>query len=296
LTSSTSEAYSYLFKLLTNPGDRILVPRPSYPLLEYLARMESIQTASYRLYYEDGWYFDLQELESNLTPEVKAVVLVNPNNPTGSYIHFEEWNEVKKLCIANQVALICDEVFVDYPLNERSVDVDLVEGNELLSFILNGLSKSAGLPQMKLGWILVRGPLPQRKESLDRLEIIADTYLSVGTPVQHATRSLLALCSQVRSQIRDRIRSNYNFLSRAVVPTAVQCLETEGGWYAILRVPSTQSEEEWALQILNDRGVLVHPGYFYDFAEEAFLVLSLLPRRDLFEEGVSRLLAELDAG
>jgi len=293
LTSSTSEAYSFLFKLLADPSDQILVPRPSYPLFEFLAQLESACAKPYPLYYESGWHYDLDALDALLEQSTKALVLVNPNNPTGSYIERREWEHIKDLCRVRQVFLICDEVFADYRLNQRLHPFDPASDNDLPAFLLNGLSKTAGLPQMKLGWILLRGPEKKKRTLLGQLEVVADTFLSVGTPVQHAAPDFLAMSREIRKQIQCRIQTNYDFLQDSCSNTPAQCLIAEGGWYAILRLPRIQSEEEWVLQILRSADTLVHPGYFYDFAEEAYLVLSLLPDPDRFEEGVNRLQGEI---
>jgi len=293
LTASTSEAYSFLFKLLADPGDQILVPRPSYPLFEFLAQLESALAKPYPLYYETGWCYDLDALDSLLDQGPKALILVNPNNPTGSYIKREEWSHIKEICCARQISLICDEVFADYRLDESVHPFDPASDNDFPTFLLNGLSKTAGLPQLKLSWILLRGPEKMKRTQLENLEVIADTFLSVGTPVQRAAPDLLAMAGEIRKQIHCRVQTNYDYLRISCLDSPAQCLIAEGGWYAVLRLPRIQSEEEWILQILGATDTLVHPGYFYDFAEEAYLVLSLLPERDRFEEGVSRLLGEI---
>ena len=293
LTSSTSEAYSFLFKLLIDPGDQILIPRPSYPLFDFLARLECARTVRYPLHYQNGWYYDLETLESCLSQRTKAIVLVNPNNPTGSYIDQKEWEGLRDLCLARRVTMICDEVFVDYCISDALHPFDPASATDVPTFLLNGLSKTSGLPQMKLGWIIVQGPAKQRRERLEHLEIVADTFLSVSTPIQHAVPILLEIANGIRGQIQRRIRTNYGFLLDSCSNTAVQCLITEGGWYASLRLPRIKSEEEWILHFLESADTLVYPGYFYDFAEEAYVVLSLLPNPNEFEEGVKRLLEKI---
>jgi aspartate/methionine/tyrosine aminotransferase len=294
LTSSTSEAYSFLFKLLMDPGDEILIPCPSYPLFEFLARLEGTQVQTYSLHYEDGWHYDLVSLASKITDRTKAIVLVNPNNPTGSYIGLEEWETLKELVANRSIALICDEVFVDYPLSDEFCPVDPASDTDLPLFILNGLSKTAGLPQFKLGWISLPGRSAEVKETLEHLEIIADTFLSVSTPIQLAGPDLLKFAQEVRRQIRDRIRENYHLLKARCSGTSVQCLTAQGGWYANLRLPNIQSEETWTLHLLEEADTLVHPGYFYGYPEGTYLIISLLPQPEEFQEGVSRLLNTVD--
>jgi aspartate/methionine/tyrosine aminotransferase len=292
LTASTSEAYSYLFKLLCDPGDEVLVPRPSYPLFGFLAEMESVRLAHYPLAYHGCWEMDLDALASAVTERTRAVVIVNPNNPTGSFLKKDELRRLTELCAERKLAIISDEVFSDYAFGadaERIASLASVEA--VPTFCLSGLSKIAGLPQMKLGWIVLAGPW--QSAARERLELIADTYLSVGTPVQHALPRLLALGAGVREQIAARVRANLDFLRSAVHGTACRVLDVEGGWYAILEVPRTRSEEEWCAELLDRDGVLVQPGFFYDFESEAFLVVSLLPPEEVFREGVGRLLVRV---
>ncbi|MGD0200857.1 MAG: pyridoxal phosphate-dependent aminotransferase [Bryobacteraceae bacterium] len=292
LTSSTSEAYALLFKLLCDPGDEVLAPRPSYPLFEFLARLESVRVAQYSLRYHGRWEIDLDALERALTGRTRAVVVVNPNNPTGSFLKRRELARLAELCAARGVAIISDEVFSDYAFGADAERVVSLAGVEAaLTFCLGGLSKAAGLPQMKLGWIIAGGPAELRARALERLELIADTYLSVATPIQHAAARLLAAGESVQAQIAARTRGNLDWLRGAVSGSAIDVLDVEGGWYAILRVPRTRSEEEWALELLAGDGVLVQPGFFYDFEAEAFLVVSLLTRPETFREGIRRLLA-----
>ena len=282
LTASTSEAYGYLFKLLANPGDEVLVPRPSYPLFEFLAALESVKIVPYRLEYDHGWFIDLPFLRSQTTPRTRAIVLVNPNNPTGSFLKRRELQQLNEICAEHDLALISDEVFADYALRPDAERVACVADSAAgLAFSLSGLSKVAGLPQMKLGWIAANGP--GHRQALDRLELIADTYLSVSTPVQYAAARLLALGGQVQSQICARSQANLATL-------AGRALDVEGGWYATVRVPRTRSEEEWVLYLLSRHNILVQPGYFFDFESEAFLVVSLLTPEAIFSEGISRIM------
>lgn len=293
LTASTSEAYAYLFKLLADPGDHVLVPRPSYPLFEFLAIMESVEARPYRLAYDGGWSIDFDALAAALGPRTRAVVLVNPNNPTGSFVTRSELERLAELCAPRGIALISDEVFSDYAFAPSAARVDTLIGFEgCLSFSLSGLSKVVGLPQMKLGWIVVNGPEAQTREALEKLEWIADTFLSVGAPVQCAAAKLLSAGEQVRRQIRERTAGNLSFAREALAGSAGEVLAVEGGWSIVVRVPRIRSEEEWALELLA-RGVLVQPGFFYDFETEAFLVVSLLAAPEAFREGMVRLIAAL---
>ncbi len=285
LTASTSEAYTYLFKLLADPGDEVLVPRPSYPLFEFLAALESVTVAPYRLEYDHGWFIDLADLRSRITPRSRAVVLVNPNNPTGSFLKRRELEQLHQICAEHDLALISDEVFADYALREDAERVSsLAHNSEVLAFSLSGLSKVAALPQMKLGWIAAGGPGYQ--QAFERLELIADTYLSVSTPVQCAAADLLAVRQSVQPQISARTRANLAALGGSA-------LDVEGGWYAIIRVPRIRGEEEWVLHLLSEHNVLVQPGYFFDFESEAFLVVSLLTPEATFREGISRIISRI---
>jgi len=296
LTASTSEAYGYLFKLLCDPGDEILVPRPSYPLFDYLARLESVRVRQYPLFYDHGWHIDLHALETAATNRTRAVVLVNPNNPTGHFLKHREWMELAAVCQARGLAVISDEVFADYGHEPDENRIEFLAGDPPVpAFSLSGLSKTVGLPQMKLGWIVVGGP--ESGAAWSRLELVADTYLSVGTPVQAAAPRLLALRHDVQQRIRARLAANLGELqSRLRSEPAVQALRIEGGWYATVQVPRTRKEEEWALALLRDANVLVQPGYFYDFETEAFLVLSLLTETSIFVEGLSQMLDVLRRG
>ena len=288
LTASTSEAYAYLFKLLANPGDEILAPRPSYPLFEFLADLESVHIRQYPLRYDGVWHVDFDALEQAITPRTRAIVVVNPNNPTGSFLKHAELDRLDSLAAERGLAILSDEVFRDYAFADETNRVSTLAGDrQALTFSMSGLSKIAGLPQMKLGWIAANGP--HGKEALDALELIADTYLSVSTPVQVALPSLLALASGIMEQVRQRTASNLARLRETMLGSAATLLRTEGGWYAVLQVPRTRTEEEWTLKLLGESNVLVQPGFFFDFESEAFLVLSLLPEPAKFAEGVSRL-------
>lgn len=297
LTASTSEAYSLLFKLLCNPGDEVLVPAPSYPLFEYLAALDSVQVRPYSLEYHGAWSIDLDFLRRATHDRTRAVIVVNPNNPTGSYLTRPELDALAAHCRAHGLALIGDEVFAEYVLDaDLSRTCSVLAQREALTFGLGGLSKSLGLPQLKLGWMAVGGPDDLARPALDRLELICDTYLSVATPVQVALPALLADGSAIRKQIRDRVTRNYRALTAAAPRyPSIRVLPSEGGWYTVLQVPAMQSEESLVLQLLEQDRVLVHPGYFFDFPREAFLIVSLLPVPEVFDRAIARLLARAEA-
>lgn len=292
LTASTSEAYAFLFKLLANPGDDILAPRPSYPLFEFLAGLESVNIRQYPLRYDGVWHIDFDALEQAITRRTRGIVVVNPNNPTGSFLKRAELDRLDSLAAVRGLAILSDEVFREYAFAEDTERVSTLAGDRrALTFSMSGLSKIAGLPQMKLGWIVASGPDRDRTrdQAMDALELIADTYLSVSTPVQVALPRLLQLSSGIMQQIRQRTASNLASLREAMQGSAATVLRAEGGWYAVLQVPRTRSEEEWSLKLLGEFNVLVQPGFFFDFESEAFLVLSLLPEPTTFAKGVSRL-------
>ena len=289
LTASSSEAYSWLFKLLCDPDDEILTPRPSYPLFEYLAALESVRIRQYPLRYDSGWFIDFEPLAASINERTRAIVVVNPNNPTSSYIKPWELDRLRQLCVTHRLALISDEVFFDYQLMPETLH-SLTCVEDVLTFTLGGLSKMVGMPQMKLGWMIAGGPDVVREEALSRIDLIADNFLSVGTPVQYALPNLLAARTSVQHQIIERLRGNLEFLKEAVrVHDAFRLLEVEGGWYAILRAPRIRTEEEWVLKLLQ-QGVLVQPGYFYDFESEAYLVVSLLTGEEIFRQGIEKTL------
>jgi hypothetical protein len=294
LTASTSEAYAFLFKLLADPGDDVLVPRPGYPLFDFLAALESVAVRSYELSHDGEWHLDVRALEAQVGPRTRAVVVVNPNNPTGAFLHGDELLALQDLCARRSLALVSDEVFADFAFRPGRDRAGSVAGDgPCLSFAMGGLSKSCGLPQLKLAWTAVSGPAAVRDDALARLEVVADTYLSVSTPVQVAAPALLARREELQRPIADRVKANLALVRGSVAGTAATLLEPEGGWYAVLRVPATLSEEERVLRLLQTSDVLVHPGYFFDFPGEAFLVASLLtPEADL-AEGLARVLADL---
>jgi alanine-synthesizing transaminase len=296
LTSSTSEAYSLLFKLLASPGDEILVPRPSYPLFDHLTALDGLIPRAYDLDYHGSWSIDFASLDSALDPKTRAVLIVHPNNPTGSFVSKDDRERLASVCARHDLALIADEVFADYAIEPDAAGDSVLARDDVLVFALGGLSKSIGLPQLKLAWVATAGPGAIVREALSRLELVCDTYLSVSTPVQLAAPELLRSGAGVRAQIAARVRSNYARL-RTLVGEVPSCrlLRAEGGWYAVVQVPSFQSEEELVIDLLVEDGVLVHPGYFFDFPRETFVVVSLLPAEDVFASGVGRLLARATA-
>jgi aspartate/methionine/tyrosine aminotransferase len=282
ITASTSEAYSYLFKLLCDPGDAVLTATPSYPLLEHLAELELIELRSFALEFHQRWELDPGAVRAALTSRTRALVVVNPNNPTGSYVTA---NEAEALA-ALGLPIVSDEVFRDYPLDASPAPS--IARSEVLTFSLGGLSKGAGLPHYKLGWIRVSGPSAARREAIDALELIADNFLSVATPVQIALPELLRIAPRIRAAISARTRQNLEAL-RTALPKAATVLPVEGGWSAVVRIPRTAGDEEFVLDLVTHHGVAVHPGYFFDFDREGFIVLSLLTQRDVFDEGVARI-------
>jgi aspartate/methionine/tyrosine aminotransferase len=290
LTTSTSEAYTYVFRLLCNPGDEILVPRPSYPLFEFLAGLADVKVVPYPLIYDHGWQIDFDSLYKAATAQSRAVIVVHPNNPTGSYVSTDETSGLNTFCRDYKLALIVDEVFLDYAHDGIPRD-SFVSNTGALTFTLSGVSKISALPQMKLAWLATSGPKDLVEQAGARLEIIADTYLSINTPVQLAAPILLEQRKQVQPMLLDRLRVNLEDLDRLLTghPSCTR-LQADGGWYAVLRVPVRGSDEELAIDVVRKVGVIVHPGHFYDFAHEGHLVLSLITEPDVFREGGARLL------
>ena len=293
LTASTSEAYALLFKLLCNPGDDVLVPQPSYPLFDLLTRLDGVPSRPYRLEYHGVWSIDRGSLEEALTPSSRAILVVSPNNPTGSMLRAADRAWLLELCAARGLALIADEVFAAYPLGPRADACSIVSAGDTraLTVSLGGLSKSAGLPQVKLGWMVVQGPEVLVAEALERLDLICDTYLSVSTPVQLAAPRLIEAGRGLRAAIAARLADNLAALGERLTGwPAATLLEPEGGWSAVIEVPATHAEEALVLRALRDARVMIHPGHFFDFAHEAFLVMSLLPDRRVFTDALDRLL------
>lgn len=291
LTASTSEAYALLFKLLCDPGDAVLVPQPSYPLFDLLTSLEGVVTNPYRLEHHGAWSIDRATVESGFTTRTRALLVVTPNNPTGSMLRESDREWLVAFCAERELAVIADEVFADYPLAPRIDACGLAGERRTLSFSLGGLSKSAGLPQLKLGWILVDGPDALAQPALERLELMCDTYLSVSTPVQLAAPRLIAAGRAIRAAIAARLHENLADLRRRLIDhPSISLLEPEGGWAAVLQVPATISEEALVMRVLDEAHVVVHPGYLFDFPREPFLVLSLLPEPGHFGAALERLL------
>lgn len=290
LTASTSEAYSYVFRLLANPGDEVLVPKPSYPLFEFLADLQDVELVPYPLIYDHGWQIDLHSLAEAVSDRTRAIVCVHPNNPTGSYVSERERFALNEICAARQLALVVDEVFLDYA-HEGDRRESFVANTHALTFTLSGLSKISALPQMKLGWIAISGPNDLSREAMARLEVIADTFLSVSAPIQLATPALLQQRKNIQPKIMERVQNNLCELDLQLAANrAVMRLAVEGGWNAVLRIPVTQPDEDLAIALLQKCGVLVHPGHFYDFPSDGYLVLSLITELQILREGVSRIL------
>lgn len=292
LTAGTSEAYSFAFRLLCEPGDEVLVAAPGYPLFDFLADLQDVRLLQFPMFYDHGWHLDLHALQTAAPERTRAVLLVHPNNPTGSYIKTAEARQLNALCRARDWALVVDEVFLDF---SHGGPAFTFAGNEsALTFTLSGLSKISGLPQMKLGWMVVSGPQELARDALARLEVIADTYLSVGIPVQLAAPAFLDWRHQFQGRLMERVRDNLAELDRQLaVHPRVRRLEIEGGWYAVLRVPATRSDEELAIEILERAQVEIHPGHFFDFPTDGYLVVSLITPPDDFREGIRRMLALL---
>ncbi len=290
LTTSTSEAYSFLFRVLCNPHDEVVVPKPSYPLFDFLGDLQDVTLRPYLLHYAHGWFIDFESVIRVLTPRTRAVLLVHPNNPTGSYVKEEEVARLNEICRERHLALIVDEVFLDYAREGRSRK-SFVGNRRALTFTLSGLSKIAALPQMKVAWMVTTGPESLVRASLERLEIIADTYLSLGSPTQWAIPGLFEQRRLLQPQLMGRIRQNWAALrSMLAGEGSFELLEMEGGWYAVLRVTGHRTNNDLAIEIMRKTRVLVHPGYFYDLADEGYLVVSLIVAVDRFRAGMERVL------
>jgi len=290
LTASTSEGYSFIFRLLCDPGDEVLVPAPSYPLFEFLASIEDVKLVPYPLLYDHGWQIDLHGLGEALSPRTRAILVVHPNNPTGSFVKPAEMDLLDALCRERGLALVADEVFLDYA-HDGAARPSFASPRQALTFTLSGISKICALPQMKLAWIVTGGTPELAREALARLEVIADTYLSVNTQVQLALPAFLAQRDEIQRQVKERVAANLAELDRQLATQKlVRRLEVEGGWYAVLRVPATHSDEDLAIALLDEQSVVVHPGHFYDFPGEGYLVVSLITPAEVLAEGIRRLL------
>lgn len=292
LTAGTSEAYSFLFRLLCNTGDEVLIPAPGYPLFDFLAELCDVKLVRFPLIYDHGWQIDFTALAAAATEHTRALIVVHPNNPTGHFVNSCETERLAEFCANRGLALIADEVFLDFSLRNGESAHSFAVSTNVLTFTLSGLSKICGLPQMKLAWIVVGGPEAQKREALARLEVIADAYLSVGTPVQLAAPALLQMRGEFHSQLIERVRANLAELDRQLAGrTVCKRLECEAGWTAVLRIPALQSDEELAIALLNEYSVYVHPGHFYDFARPGYIVVSLIVPPQDFAEGTRRVLA-----
>lgn len=288
VTASSSEAYSYLFKLLCDPGGEILVPRPSYPLFEYLASLERVRVQPYWLQYDGSWYIDFDDLTARLTPFTRAIVVVSPNNPTGGFLKQDEWQRLNEIAARHSIPLIVDAVFEEYPLSDTpGRSSSICPDSQVLTFTLNGLSKLCGMPQVKLGWMVAAGPQDQVHQALRRLELIADTYLSVGTPVQLALPALFEVGAAFRRQIQERVRGTFTALTDLLKDSPIHPLHLEAGWSAILRLPQIRSEEDWLLSLLTEQGVILQPGYYFDMPGEPYAIVSLLTPTGAFIDGVN---------
>jgi alanine-synthesizing transaminase len=291
LTTSTSEAYSFVFRILCNPGDEVLIPTPSYPLFDLLADIQDVRLVRYPLIYDHGWQNAFHALEAALTPRTRAIIVVHPNNPTGHFVKPDERSGLNRICAGRQLAIIADEVFLDFAFSSKR-HLSWVTNSEVLTFTMSGLSKMCGLPQMKAAWLAASGPKDLKTRALERLEVIADTYLSMNAPIQHAISEFLQQRHEFQRQLMSRVRGNLAELDRQLATQkACSRLEIEGGWYAVLRVPATRIDEEVALDLLEKEGVYVHPGHFYDFPADGYLIVSLIGSEQEFGEGIRRLVS-----
>jgi aspartate/methionine/tyrosine aminotransferase len=302
LTTSTSEAYSYVFRTLCDPGDEILIPEPGYPLFEFLAEIQDVRLARYPLVYDHGWQIDFHALAQAITPRTRAVIVVHPNNPTGHFCKPREMRELHEICAARDLAIIADEVFLDFALHQNCAATFAARARRFapnsaaaspgaLTFTLSGISKICGLPQMKAAWLVLSGPDSFKQAALARLELISDTYLSANAPVQLALPAFLEQRAGFQRQLLARVTENLRELDRQLAQhKSCSRLEVEGGWNAVIRVPATRPDEELALALLESKGVYVHPGHFYDFPGDGYLVVSLIAAPQTFAEGLSRLL------
>jgi len=291
LTTSTSEAYSFVFRLLCNPGDDLVIPAPSYPLFDFLADIQDVKLIRYPLFYDHGWEIDFHTLKQVITPRTRGVVVVHPNNPTGHYTSSAARKLLNEICSTKNLAIIADEVFLDFSLTQE-LHSTFAANREVLTFTMSGLSKIAGLPQMKAAWLITSGPERWKSQACARLDVIADAYLSMNAPIQLAVPSFLQQRAAFQKQLMARVRDNLRELDRQVAAqNSCSRLEVEGGWYVVIRVPATRPDEDLAVDLLENRGVYIHPGHFYDFLSDGYLVASLITPEQDFGEGIRRLLA-----
>jgi alanine-synthesizing transaminase len=286
LTTSTSEAYSYVFRTLCDPEDEVLIPEPSYPLFEFLADIQDVRLVRYPLVYDYGWQIDFHALEQAITPRTRGVIVVHPNNPTGHFCKAQEIRKLNEICASRGVAIIADEVFLDFALADKR-HATFAANAEVLTFTMSGLSKICGLPQMKAAWLIVSGAGSSKGDAVARVEVIADTYLSLNAPIQWALPALLEQRQGFQRQLQARVNENLAELDQQLARQKLcSRLEVEGGWNAVIRVPATRPDEELALELLAAKGVYVHPGHFYDFASEGYLVVSLITPASEFAAGI----------
>jgi alanine-synthesizing transaminase len=296
LTPSTSEAYSYLFRVLCDPGDEVLIAQPSYPLCDFLAQIDSIRLVQYPLFYDHGWHLDAEALRQRITPRTRAIALVHPNNPTGHFLKRSERSELEDICEQHGLALIVDEVFLDYRLTGEATLSFACGPHPVLTFVLSGLSKIAALPQMKAAWITAFGPPAALTPALERVEVIADTFLSMNAPVQYALPVWLETRVAIQRQILDRARRNLALLDREFAGSPISRLEVEGGWYVVLRIPAIDRDEDVAVRLVKEFGVEIHPGHFFGFPDTGWLVLSLLVNESdcvLGHQSIHRIFSEI---
>jgi aspartate/methionine/tyrosine aminotransferase len=292
LTASTSEAYSFIFRLLCNAGDELLIPTPGYPLFDFLADVNDVKLIRYSLFYDHGWHIDVHALKQAITPRTRGIIVVHPNNPTGHFTKLGETAQLNQICAEHRIAIIADEVFLDFSLDARQKSFAANAG--ALTFTMSGISKISGLPQMKFAWLAVSGPQDIKREALARLEMIADTYLSLNAPIQLAAPVLLRTRAPFQQQIMDRVRNNLAELDLQLARNPhVSRLAVEGGWYVVLRIPATRPDEELAIGLLDKHDVYLHPGHFYDFPGDGYLVVSLITPEQDFSQGTQQLLSVL---
>jgi alanine-synthesizing transaminase len=291
LTTSTSEAYSFLFRTLCNPGDEVLIPQPGYPLFNFLADIQDVATVPYPLIYDYGWQIDFHALQRVVSPRTRAIVVVNPNNPTGHFCKTDDMHRLNQICVEGDLAIIADEVFLDFSLG-KEIPRSFAANDKALTFTMSGLSKISGLPQMKVAWLIATGPETLKQKAVARLEMIADTYLSMNTPMQLALPALLELRHDFQQQCIERTRNNLAQLDE-LLSTQKLCtrLDLEGGWYVVIKLPVTGGDNDFALELLSTHGVYVHPGHFYDFAADGYLVVSLITPEPAFATGTQALVA-----
>lgn len=295
ITAGSSDAYNYIFRLIAEPGDEILVPSPSYPLLQFLSRLNDISIKNYRLLYDGEWHIDIDSIYRNITNKTKAILFIHPNNPTGSYVKNEEYEKVLELANRYGLIFISDEVFYEYEIEDKPNKFNsFSEKSDILTFTINGISKLLGLSQMKLGWVIVSGPNKLKQEAINRLEIISDTFLSVNTPVQNSLPIWLENYEELHNQIKHRVIINYfRIKDQILANSAIELLNVEGGWNGILRFPNIFTDEQWVELFLKKYRLFLQPGYFYDFERGAYLLVSLLLPENIIKKNIIAVLDEV---